>query len=189
MWAKVGRESLGNREYTRLSSAPFGTNRPELLELLWELLLERMCVIEQEVLGQRSDSKTVKVLKQIATWLKDEPGHFIHVDSFAEPYGARRLLCGSPRPQAGEDSKPELKDASAQTVTMEGDAPRFRHEGRTEPWEEKPPDTRCSAEHQPEHLQRMQGRQVCSSPHPTRILRAQANKDAPVGDFCVSSTF
>ncbi|XP_049629750.1 CDK5 regulatory subunit-associated protein 2 [Suncus etruscus] len=162
-----GEQSLEERELLNLlgpffseKAAMFLESRPELLELLWELLLERMCVIEQEVLGQRSDSKTVKVLKQIATRLKDEPGHFIHADSFAEPYGACRLLCEGPRPKASEDAKPELKDASAQTVTMEGDAPCFReHEGRREPWEEKPPDVRCSAEHQPEHLQKMQGRQ------------------------------
>lgn len=160
-----GDQSLEERELLNLlgpffseKAAMFLESRPELLELLWELLLERMCVIEQEVLGQRSDSKTVKVLKQIATRLKDEPGRFIH-DSFAEPHGARRSLCQGPWPQAAEDSKPELKDASAQTVTMEGDAPRFSHEGRTEPWEEKPPDALCSAEHQPEHLQRMQGQQ------------------------------
>ncbi|XP_055994564.1 CDK5 regulatory subunit-associated protein 2 [Sorex fumeus] len=129
----------------------FLESRPELLEVLWDLLLEQMCLLEQEVLGDRLDSKTKKTLKQMAARLKGELGHVIRPGALAQPHSAWKSLLGVPRLKAGEAPKTELKDASAQTVAMEGDAPRFRHEGRREAWEEKPPEALCSAEHQPEH--------------------------------------
>ncbi|XP_054999625.1 CDK5 regulatory subunit-associated protein 2 isoform X2 [Sorex araneus] len=133
----------------------FLESRPELLEVLWDLLLQQMCLIEQELLGERLDGKARRSLKQMAARLQGELGRVARPGALSRLHGARKSLLGAPRPKA------ELKDASAQTVAMEGDAPRFRHEGRREAWDEKPPEAPCSAEHPPEHehLHRMPRRQ------------------------------
>jgi hypothetical protein len=66
-----------------------------------------------------------------------------------------------------EVAKMELKDASVQTVPMEGDHRRFQNEGQREAWKERPADTMFSAEPQPENLCEMPGPQTTSLSFPS----------------------
>uniref|UniRef100_G3TY91 CDK5 regulatory subunit-associated protein 2/Myomegalin coiled coil domain-containing protein n=1 Tax=Loxodonta africana TaxID=9785 RepID=G3TY91_LOXAF len=134
-------------------------NRPDLLQTLRELLLERICLTEQEVSGEHLDGKTKKALKQMAIQLRGELRHFIQANSFSKPHDELKSTWGTQPVKLGEVSKVELKDASVQTMVMEGDTLRFRHEGMREAWEERSTDGVFSAEHQPENLQRMPERQ------------------------------
>ncbi|XP_064147604.1 CDK5 regulatory subunit-associated protein 2 isoform X2 [Loxodonta africana] len=134
-------------------------SRPDLLQTLRELLLERICLTEQEVSGEHLDGKTKKALKQMAIQLRGELRHFIQANSFSKPHDELKSTWGTQPVKLGEVSKVELKDASVQTMVMEGDTLRFRHEGMREAWEERSTDGVFSAEHQPENLQRMPERQ------------------------------
>ncbi|XP_053420198.1 CDK5 regulatory subunit-associated protein 2 isoform X2 [Nycticebus coucang] len=131
-------------------------SRPDLLKVLCELLLERICLAEQEVSGEHLYGKAEKTLKQIAVQLRGELGQFVQAKSFSKPQELKspweaQLL------KAGEVSKVELKDASAQTEAVEDNLLGFRHEGTREAWEEKSTRARVSAERQPETLCRMPG--------------------------------
>ncbi|XP_012657916.1 CDK5 regulatory subunit-associated protein 2 isoform X1 [Otolemur garnettii] len=131
-------------------------SRPDLLKVLRELLLERICLAEQEVSGEHLDGKTEKTLQHIAVQLRGELGQFVQPKSFSRPRELKppweaQLV------KAGELSKVELKDASAQTEAVEDNLLGFRHEGTREAWEEKPTRARVSAEHQPGTLCRRPG--------------------------------
>ncbi|XP_058379877.1 CDK5 regulatory subunit-associated protein 2 isoform X2 [Diceros bicornis minor] len=135
-------------------------SRPDLLKVLRELLLEHISLTEQEVSGEHLDGKTEKTLKQMAVQLRGELRHFIQTNSFSKPHDDLKSLWGAQLGEAGEVSKVELKDASVQTRAMEGDMLRFKHEGKRQPWEEKPSDAIFSAEHQPENLCTVPGQQA-----------------------------
>lgn len=128
--------------------------------MLRELLLERVSLTAQEVSGEHLDGKTEKTLKQMAVQLRGELKHFIQANSFSQPHDELKSPWGAQLGKAGVAPKVELRDASVQTAAMEGDVLRFKHEGKREAWEEKPTDALFSAEHQPEHLCRMPGRQA-----------------------------
>ncbi|XP_023583117.1 CDK5 regulatory subunit-associated protein 2 isoform X2 [Trichechus manatus latirostris] len=134
-------------------------SRPDLLQTLHELLLEQICLTKQDVSGEDLDGKTKKTLKQMAIQLRGELRRFIQANSFSKPHDELKSPWGAQLVKLGEVSKVELKDASMQTVVMEGNTLRFKHEGMREAWEEKPTDAVFSAEHQPENLHRMPGRQ------------------------------
>lgn len=106
---------------------PFWKNRPDLLKVLRELLLEPARVTEQEVSREHLDGKTEKTLKHMAFQLRGELGLFIQANSLSQPRDEPEL------------SKVELKDASVQTVATEGSRLGLRHgEDKREAWEEKP---------------------------------------------------
>ncbi|XP_037706849.1 CDK5 regulatory subunit-associated protein 2 isoform X3 [Choloepus didactylus] len=151
----------------------FLESRPDLLKALRELFLEQMCLREQEVSGNHLDGKTEKTLKQMAIQLRGELRHFVQTNSFSKSHDELKLPWGSQLLKVGEVSKVELKDASVQTTAMEGNTPRFKHDGVREAWEERPKHAAFSTEHQPENLHRMLGQQVTSLPFP-----GGAKKDA-----------
>ncbi|XP_064346533.1 CDK5 regulatory subunit-associated protein 2 isoform X7 [Camelus dromedarius] len=141
-------------------------NRPDLLKALRDLLLEQLCLIEQEASGEYLDGKTEKTLKQMALQLGGELGPFIHASSSSQPHEALKWPLGAQLAKVDAEAKVEQKDASVQTAATEGDTLRFRHEGQREAWEEKPSDAVCSAEHQPENLCRKPGRQATALSFP-----------------------
>ncbi|XP_034520296.1 CDK5 regulatory subunit-associated protein 2 isoform X9 [Ailuropoda melanoleuca] len=115
-------------------------SRPDLLKVLRELLLERMCLMERGVSAEHLDGETEKSLKQMAVQLGDELGHFTQVNSLSKSHDERKSPQTAQLGRMGQVSKLELKDASVQTVAAEGDTLRFQNEGKREAWEEKPPD-------------------------------------------------
>nr|XP_045369086.1 CDK5 regulatory subunit-associated protein 2 isoform X5 [Camelus bactrianus] len=141
-------------------------SRPDLLKALRDLLLEQLCLIEQEASGEYLDGKTEKTLKQMALQLGGELGPFIHASSSSQPHEALKWPLGAQLAKVDAEAKVEQKDASVQTAATEGDTVRFRHEGQREAWEEKPSDAVCSAEHQPENLCRKPGRQATALSFP-----------------------
>nr|XP_031533348.1 CDK5 regulatory subunit-associated protein 2 isoform X4 [Vicugna pacos] len=141
-------------------------NRPDLLKELRDLLLEQLCLIEQEASGEYLVGKTEKTLKQMALQLGGELGHFIHANSSSQPHEALKWPLGAQLAKVDAEAKVEQKDASVQTAATEGDTLRFRHEGQREAWEEKPSDAVCSAKHQPENLCRKPERQATALSFP-----------------------
>ncbi|XP_068408237.1 CDK5 regulatory subunit-associated protein 2 isoform X3 [Eschrichtius robustus] len=140
--------------------------RPDLLKVLRELLLEQMCLREQEASGEHLDGKTEKTRGQMAVQLRGELGHFIQANLSSKPRDELKWPPGAQLAKAAEASKVEQKDASAQTMAVEGDTVRFRHEGTGEPWGEQPTDAVSSAERQPESSRRMPGRQAAALSFP-----------------------
>ncbi|XP_029059414.1 CDK5 regulatory subunit-associated protein 2 isoform X1 [Monodon monoceros] len=141
-------------------------SRPDLLKVLRELILEQICLREQEASGEHLDGKTEKTLGQMAVQLRGELGHFIQANLSSKPRDELEWPPGVQLAKAAEASSVEQKDASVQTMAVEGDTVRFRHEGTTEPWEEKPTDAVFSAEHQPENLCRVPGQQAAALSFP-----------------------
>ncbi|XP_043422188.1 CDK5 regulatory subunit-associated protein 2 isoform X3 [Prionailurus bengalensis] len=135
-------------------------SRPDLLKVLRELLLERICLAEQGVSAEHLDGKTETSLRQMVVQLRGELGHFTRPNSLSKSHDELKSPRTARLEMAGEASKPELKDASVQTVTVEGDTLGFQQEGKREAWEEKPPDAVLHMEGQPENLCTMSGRHV-----------------------------
>lgn len=123
-------------------------SRPDLLKMLGDLLLERICLAEQEVSGKHLDGKTEKTLQQMAIQRRGELECFIQASSFSKPHDEQKLTWGQ-LAKTGEVAKVELKDASVQTVAKEGGLLGFRCGG------EKPSGTMLSTEPQPETWCRM----------------------------------
>ena len=134
--------------------------------MLRELLLEQMCLREQEASGEHPDGKTEKTLGQMAVQLRGELGHFIQANLSSKPRDELKWPPGAQLAKAAEASEVEQKDASTQTMAVEGDTVRFRHEGTREPWGEQPTDAVSSAERQPESSRRMPGRQAAALSFP-----------------------
>ncbi|XP_023079440.1 CDK5 regulatory subunit-associated protein 2 isoform X3 [Piliocolobus tephrosceles] len=130
-------------------------SRPDLLKVVRELLLGHLCLTEQEVSGEQLGGKTEKTPKQ-----KGELVHFVQTNSFSKPHDELKLSCEAQLVKAGEVPKVELKDASVQTVAMEGDLLRSKHEAVREAWEEKPINTALRAECRPENLHGVPGWQA-----------------------------
>uniref|UniRef100_A0A452RNZ4 CDK5 regulatory subunit associated protein 2 n=1 Tax=Ursus americanus TaxID=9643 RepID=A0A452RNZ4_URSAM len=131
-------------------------SRPDLLKVLRELLLERMCLTEQGVSAEHLDGETEKSLKQMAVQLGGELRHFTQVNSLSKSHDERQSPQTAQLGRMGQVSKLELKDASVQTVAAEGDTLRFQNEGKREAWEEKPPDAVFHTEGLPDN--------VCTAP-------------------------
>ncbi|XP_066112474.1 CDK5 regulatory subunit-associated protein 2 isoform X2 [Saccopteryx bilineata] len=125
--------------------------RPDLLKVLRELLLEPAYLPEWRVSGELLDGETKKTLEPMALQLRDELGRFIQATSFPKPHDELEPPWGAQLVKAGEPSRVDLRDASVQTVAMEGDMLRSEHGGGRGAWEETPPDAASSAEHPPEN--------------------------------------
>ncbi|XP_023611703.1 CDK5 regulatory subunit-associated protein 2 isoform X6 [Myotis lucifugus] len=138
-------------------------SRPDLLKVLRELLLERICLPEQEASGEHLEAETEKTLKQMAVQLRGELRQFIQANSFSKPHDELKSPRGGQLVKVEASSRVELKDASVQTTATEHDPLRFKHEGTREAWEETLPAAALSTGYQPETA----GRQACplSFPH------------------------
>ncbi|KAM7093280.1 CDK5 regulatory subunit-associated protein 2 isoform 4-T4 [Molossus nigricans] len=151
-------------------------SRPDLLNVLRDLLLERIRLPEQGVPGEHRDGAACKTLKHMAAQPGGELGHSIH----PKPHGELQLSGGAQPGEADELSKVELKDASVQTVVMEGNTLRFHHEGRREAWEETLTAAAFRTEHQPESLCRRPGREASPLSFPRGTDREAKKSRLPV---------
>ncbi|XP_036116220.1 CDK5 regulatory subunit-associated protein 2 isoform X3 [Molossus molossus] len=151
-------------------------SRPDLLNVLRDLLLERIRLPEQGVPGEHRDGAACKTLKHMAAQPGGELGHSIH----PKPHGELQLSGGAQPGEADELSKVELKDASVQTVVMEGNTLRFHHEGRREAWEETLTAAAFCTEHQPESLCRRPGREASPLSFPRGTDREAKKSRLPV---------
>ncbi|XP_015426111.1 PREDICTED: CDK5 regulatory subunit-associated protein 2 isoform X3 [Myotis davidii] len=138
-------------------------SRPDLLKVLRELLLERICLPEQEASGEHLEAETEKTLKQMAVQLRGELRQFIQANSFSKPHDELKSPRGGQLVKVEASSRVKLKDASVQTTATERDPLRFKHEGTRAAWEETLPAAAFSTGYQPDSA----GRQACplSSPH------------------------
>lgn len=148
-------------------------SRPDLLKVLRELLLEQICLPEQEVSGEHLEAETEKTLKQMAVQLRGELRQFIQANSFSKPHDELKSPRGGQLVKVEEPSRVELKDASVQTMATERDPLRFKHEGTREAWEETLPAAAFSTGYQPENMCGKAGHQAC----PLSFPRG-ADKDA-----------
>uniref|UniRef100_A0A673UDE6 CDK5 regulatory subunit-associated protein 2 n=1 Tax=Suricata suricatta TaxID=37032 RepID=A0A673UDE6_SURSU len=158
----------------------FLESRPDLLKVLRELLLERICFIEQGVSAGHLDRDAEKPLKQMALQPKGEVGQFAQPNSSPKPHDALRSPWTAPLVRAGEAPQPELKDASVQTVIVEGDPLRFQQDGKREAWEEKPLDAMFHTEGSPESLCLMPGRHAAPLSFPRGTHRDARRSRLPI---------
>ena len=119
--------------------------------------------------AQHLDGKTETSLKQMAAQLRGELGHFPQVDSLSKSHDEGKLPRTAQLGRMGQVSQLELKDASVQTLAVEGDTRRFQNEGKREAWGEKPPDAVFHAEGLSENLRVAPGRQAAAPPFPNGI--------------------
>uniref|UniRef100_A0A6I8NBW1 CDK5 regulatory subunit associated protein 2 n=1 Tax=Ornithorhynchus anatinus TaxID=9258 RepID=A0A6I8NBW1_ORNAN len=109
---------------------PWGSNRPELMKALRELLLGPRAVSEQKVSGEDSEDKNEKNLKESVVQLRAEIGHLKQVGTFLkEPVELQSTLDGKGGFYLGAVAsmneemrllKIGLKDAAVQTVDLGG---------------------------------------------------------------------
>lgn len=147
--------------------SPESRNGPDLLKALHELLLERMCLVEQGVSGEHLDGQSEKKVKQMAIQLRDELRHLVQANSFTKPHDELKSA-GAQLVKMGDVAKVELKDASVQTVPVENHLLRFEGEGKRKCREERPTDAIFGAENKCG----MPGHQATPFPCPST-----ANKD------------
>ncbi|XP_045878582.1 CDK5 regulatory subunit-associated protein 2 isoform X4 [Meles meles] len=155
-------------------------SRPDLLKVLRELLLERTCRTEQGVSAQHLDGKTEKSLKQMAAQLRGELGHFTQVNSLSKSRDEGKSPRTAQLGRTGQMSKLELKDASVQTVAVEGGMRRFQNEGKREAWAEKPPDATFHTEGPPENLCVAPGQQATAPSFPSGTDREAKKSRLPI---------
>ncbi|NXC12354.1 CK5P2 protein, partial [Corythaeola cristata] len=145
-------------------------NRTSVLESTQEQmkivneLLDHLNTTEQECSSEDIEKKDEKDLRQMIIQLRAELKHFKQVNKFIKQqvelqstFDGKEKLYPDAMPQINKDIellKVELKDAATQTMTLESNVMRFKHEGRKEASEEKPKYSRLNAEreHQQENL-------------------------------------
>ncbi|XP_074746900.1 CDK5 regulatory subunit-associated protein 2 isoform X10 [Strix uralensis] len=139
------------------------STRQEQMKIVNELL-DHLNTTEQECSSEDIEKKDEKDLRQMIIQLRDELKHFKQVNKFLKQqvelkstFDGREKLYPDAMPQINKDIellKVELKDAATQTITLESNAMRFKHEGKKGASEEKPEFPRLNAEreHQQENV-------------------------------------
>ncbi|NWQ81222.1 CK5P2 protein, partial [Columbina picui] len=145
-------------------------NRTSVLESTQEQmkivneLLDHLNTTEEECSSEDLEKKDEKDLRQMIIQLRAELKHFKQVNKFLKQqvelkstFDGKEKLYLDAVPQINKDIellKVELKDAATQTMTLESNVMRFKHEGKKGASEEKPKYSRLNAEreHQQENL-------------------------------------
>ncbi|NXW17691.1 CK5P2 protein, partial [Circaetus pectoralis] len=145
-------------------------NRTSVLESTQEQmkivneLLDHLNTTEEECSSEDIEKKDEKDLRQMIIQLRAELKHFKQVNKFLKQqvelkstFDGKEKLYPDAMPQINKDIellKVELKDAATQTMTLESNVMRFKHEGKKGASEEKPKYSRLNAEreHQQENL-------------------------------------
>ncbi|OXB69163.1 hypothetical protein ASZ78_009639 [Callipepla squamata] len=119
-------------------------------------LLDHLNTAEQQCSSEDIEKKSEKDLRQMIVQLRAELKHFKQVNKFLKQQaelksalGGKEELHPDATPQISTDVellKVELKDAATQTVTLEGNVMRFKHEGNKGTSEEKTKYFRLNAE-------------------------------------------
>ncbi|XP_073907252.1 CDK5 regulatory subunit-associated protein 2 isoform X10 [Castor canadensis] len=165
--------------HEKASSLLQSRNRPDLLKALCQLLLGQICSAEQGVSEEHLGGKLEKTLKQMVDQLR-ELEHSTPANSFSKLHDELKSTWETQLVNMCEVAKMELKDASVQTVPMEGDHRRFQNEGQREAWKERPADTMFSAEPQPENLCEMPGPQTTSLSFPSATDKDAKKSRLPI---------
>ncbi|NXW92343.1 CK5P2 protein, partial [Alopecoenas beccarii] len=145
-------------------------NRTSVLESTQEQmkivneLLDHLNTTEEECSSEDIEKKDEKDLRQMIIQLRAELKHFKQVNKFLKQqvelkstFDGKEKLYLDAVPQINKDIellKVELKDAATQTMTLESNVMRFKHEGKKGASEEKPKYSRLNAEreHQQENV-------------------------------------
>ncbi|XP_065504651.1 CDK5 regulatory subunit-associated protein 2 [Caloenas nicobarica] len=139
------------------------STRQEQMKIVNELL-DHLNTTEEECSSEDIEKKDEKDLRQMIIQLRAELKHFKQVNKFLKQqvelkstFDGKEKLYLDAVPQINKDIellKAELKDAATQTMTLEGNVMRFKHEGKKGASEEKPKYSRLNAEreHQQENV-------------------------------------
>lgn len=138
-------------------------SRQEQMKIVNELL-DHLNTTEQECSSEDIEEKDEKDLRQMIIQLRAELKHFKQVNKFLKQqvelkstFDGKEKLYPDATPQINKDIellKVELKDAATQTMTLEGNVMRLKHEGKKGASEEKTKYSRLNAEreHQQENV-------------------------------------
>ncbi|KAJ7403851.1 CDK5 regulatory subunit-associated protein 2 [Pitangus sulphuratus] len=139
------------------------STRQEQMKIVNELL-DHLNTTEEECSSEDIEEKDEKDLKQMIIQLRAELKHFKQVTKFLKQqvelkstFDGKEKLYPDAVPQINKDIqllKVELKDAATQTMTLESNVMRFKHEGKKGSSEEKSNYSRLNAEreHQQENV-------------------------------------
>uniref|UniRef100_A0A663FK97 CDK5 regulatory subunit-associated protein 2 n=1 Tax=Aquila chrysaetos chrysaetos TaxID=223781 RepID=A0A663FK97_AQUCH len=139
------------------------STRQEQMKIVNELL-DHLNTTEEECSSDDIEKKDEKDLRQMLIQLRAELKHFKQVNKFLKQqvelkstFDGKEKLYPDAMPQINKDIellKVELKDAATQTMTLESNVMRFKHEGKKGASEEKPKYSRLNAEreHQQENV-------------------------------------
>ncbi|KAJ7414207.1 CDK5 regulatory subunit-associated protein 2 [Willisornis vidua] len=139
------------------------STRQEQMKIVNELL-DHLNTTEEECSSRDIEKKDEKDLKQMIIQLRAELKHFKQVTKFLKQqvelkstFDGKEQLYPDAVPQINKDIqllKVELKDAATQTMTLESNVMRFKHEGKKGASEEKSKHSRLNAEreHQQENV-------------------------------------
>ncbi|KAM7143946.1 CDK5 regulatory subunit-associated protein 2 isoform 2-T2 [Macrochelys suwanniensis] len=124
-------------------------------------LLDHLSTTEQECSSEDIENKDEKDLRQMIIQLRAELRHFKQVNTFLQQqvelkstFDGKERLYPDTAPQVNKDIellKVELKDTATQTMTIEGNVMRLKHEGKRGASEEKTKYSRLNAEPQQEN--------------------------------------
>ncbi|XP_009984996.1 PREDICTED: CDK5 regulatory subunit-associated protein 2 [Tauraco erythrolophus] len=135
------------------------STRQEQMKIVNELL-DHLNTTEEECSSEDIEKKDEKDLRQMIIQLRAELKHFKQVNKFLKQqaelqstFDGKEKLYPDAMPQINKDIE-ELKDAATQTMTLESNVMRFKHEGKKEASEEEPKYSRLNAEreHQQENV-------------------------------------
>ncbi|XP_009960038.1 PREDICTED: CDK5 regulatory subunit-associated protein 2 [Leptosomus discolor] len=131
------------------------STRQEQMKIVNELL-DHLSTTEEECSSEDIEKKDEKDLRQMIIQLRAELKHFKQVNKFFKQqvelkstFDGKEKLYPDAMPQINKDIellKAELKDAATQTMTLESNIMRFKHEGKKGASEEKPNYSRLNAE-------------------------------------------
>ncbi|XP_071430398.1 CDK5 regulatory subunit-associated protein 2 isoform X2 [Pithys albifrons albifrons] len=139
------------------------STRQEQMKIVNELL-DHLNTTEEECSSRDIEKKDEKDLKQMIIQLRAELKHFKQVTKFLKQqvelkstFDGKEQLYPDAVPQINKAIqllKVELKDAATQTMTLESNVMRFKHEGKKGASEEKSKHSRLNAEreHQQENV-------------------------------------
>uniref|UniRef100_A0A8C0IX19 CDK5 regulatory subunit-associated protein 2 n=1 Tax=Chelonoidis abingdonii TaxID=106734 RepID=A0A8C0IX19_CHEAB len=164
-----GRIEMGERKVEEMSllTSLLNENGTSVLESRQEqmkiviALLDHLSTTEQDCSSEDIENKAEKDLRQMIIQLRAELRHFKQVNKILKQQvelkstsdGKERLYPDT-APQVNKDIellKVELKDTATQTMTIEGNVMRLKHEGKREASEEKTKYSRLNAEPQQEN--------------------------------------
>ncbi|XP_027733661.1 CDK5 regulatory subunit-associated protein 2 isoform X3 [Empidonax traillii] len=167
----LGRMEMSEHETENLLTSLLRENRTSVLEStrqeqmkIVNELLDHLNTTEEECSSEDIEKKDEKDLKQMIIQLRAELKHFKQVTKFLKQqvelkstFDGKEKLYPDAVPQINKDIqllKVELKDAATQTMTLESNVMRFKHEGKKGASEEKSNYSRLNAEreHQQENV-------------------------------------
>ncbi|XP_037254844.1 CDK5 regulatory subunit-associated protein 2 isoform X1 [Falco rusticolus] len=139
------------------------STRQEQMKIVNELL-DHLNTTDEECSSEDIEKKDEKDLRQMIIQLRAELKHFKQVNKFLKQqvelkstFDGKEKPYPDAMPQINKDIellKVELKDAATQTMTLESNVMRVKHEGKTGASEENPEYSRLNAEreHQQENM-------------------------------------